>query len=886
MTVQAHVVSHTHWDREWYLTREQFRLRLVDLIDRVLERLESEEGFLFHLDGQTIVLEDYLEVRPEAEERLRRHVASGRLLVGPWYVMPDQFLVSGEALVRNLALGHRLAERFGGVMAVGYIPDPFGHVAQMPQLLRGFGLDSAVLWRGLGPGKAERWWDAPDGSRVLLLHLPTEGYCNALRLPLLPADEMAAAGGEVVRREAERSTTAHVLLMAGVDHVEPHDGLDDLVRALDALPGVEARLSTLPAYVTAARQAVRAGDTLEVVRGELRAGQEHAFLLPGVLSARVYLKQANASAQRELEHWAEPLSTFAWHGGGADYPQGLLDYAWRTLLQNHPHDSICGCSVDAVHEENLTRYARAQQAAEGVSNRALRALASQVDSPPEGAVRCVLAWTDGVAFRGVVEAALDLPHEGAEREGLEVPYVFVPPAQHVESITAPDGRPVPFQVLGDEEMVVYAMSRFEPPAALPARRLRLLLDAEVPPCGYTTLDVRFGPPAVVTVDDAVATREISLENALVRADVNGDGTLDLLDKRSGLRYRRCLELEDGGDVGDEYTFCPPARDRLVTGGRVRTVRVIESGPLRAGLRVELALAVPSAAADDRRSRSAEPVEVPVTMDVRLAAGSPRVDVTLRVDNRAADHRLRVTLPTGTQRAPTVRADSAFALVERPPFAPPAPAGAKEDPAGTAPLLSLVDVGDEHGGMTLVADGLAEYEVLAGEEARLALTLLRCVGFLSRGDLATRRGHAGPGLPTPGAQCPGTHTFRFAFVPRSGPPAPAELFATARAFLSPPRLFAHAGGTGRLPRSLTFGAVAGDLVLSACKRADGNDTVVIRAFNPAPTEGRASVWLAPGATLHRLDLLERRQEALPAEDGRAPVTVAPHGIVTLELAPRR
>ncbi|HET8646676.1 MAG TPA: alpha-mannosidase, partial [Vicinamibacteria bacterium] len=269
MSLGVHVVAHTHWDREWYLTHEQFRLRLVDLCDRVLDLLEADPAFTFHLDGQTVVLEDYLEIRPQQEERLRRHVASGRLLVGPWYVMPDQFLVSGEALVRNLARGHRVAARFGSAMPAGYIPDPFGHVAQMPQILRGFGLDSAILWRGFAGPRAEYAWEAPDGSRVLLLHLPEDGYCNALWLPLVPPEEMPGRAAEVLAREAGRTAVGQVLLMAGVDHVEPHPRLADLLRWLSRQPGVSAGLSTLPAYVSAVHAAAGNGTELEIVRGEL-----------------------------------------------------------------------------------------------------------------------------------------------------------------------------------------------------------------------------------------------------------------------------------------------------------------------------------------------------------------------------------------------------------------------------------------------------------------------------------------------------------------------------------------------------------------------------------------------------------------------------------------
>jgi alpha-mannosidase len=279
-----HIISHTHWDREWYLTYEQFRLRLVGLIDRLLDLLESQPDFeFFHLDGQTIVLEDYLELRPHNEPRLRRLIAAGRILVGPWYDMPDEFLVSGESIVRNLARGHRLARRFGTPMPVGYLPDLFGHVAQMPQILRNFALDNAILWRGFGGPRAEYWWEAPDGSRVLMMHLPPEGYCNATRVHLKP-ESMLERTRSAIEREAARTSVGEVLLMNGVDHVEPHPVIPELARTVSQALGVAVRHSTLPAYVDAVRRAVQNGkaESLEVVRGELRGGEDYANLLPGV----------------------------------------------------------------------------------------------------------------------------------------------------------------------------------------------------------------------------------------------------------------------------------------------------------------------------------------------------------------------------------------------------------------------------------------------------------------------------------------------------------------------------------------------------------------------------------------------------------------------------
>src|SRR5215831_5154534 len=182
------VVPHTHWDREWYLTFQQFRMKLVDTVDAVLETLESDPAFsFFMLDGQTIVLEDYLEIRPENAGRLETLARQGRVLVGPWYLQPDEFLVGGESLIRNLQVGFRMGEAYGGVMPIGYVPDTFGHIAQLPQILRGFGLDNAVFWRGVPPEitTAPFRWAAPDGSEVLTLWLNDEfGYSNAAMLPL------------------------------------------------------------------------------------------------------------------------------------------------------------------------------------------------------------------------------------------------------------------------------------------------------------------------------------------------------------------------------------------------------------------------------------------------------------------------------------------------------------------------------------------------------------------------------------------------------------------------------------------------------------------------------------------------------------------------------
>ncbi|HVR72077.1 MAG TPA: glycosyl hydrolase-related protein [Vicinamibacteria bacterium] len=907
--LEVHVVSHTHWDRERRLTREQFRLRLVELIDGVLDLMDADPRFQsFHLDGQTIVLDDYLEVRPEQAERLRRRIAERRVLVGPWYVMPDEFLVSGEALVRNLALGHRQAARFGSAMSVGYLPDPYGHVAQMPQILAHFGVQSAVLWRGFDGARAEYWWEAPDGTRALLLHLPPEGYTNAARLPLLSAEEMRARSAAVIAREGARSAVGQVLLMAGADHVEPHPALTGFVARLADEPGVRARLSSLPAYVDAVRGALKArgaGNGLETVRGELRGGEGYAPLMPGVLSTRVYLKQANARVEGELERWAEPVSAMAWLGGSG-YPGGLLGNAWKTLLQNQPHDSIAGAGADAVHDENVVGFARARQAAEGITERALAALGRQVEAPTAGALRLIAVNGAAEAFTGVVDGVVELPFESAEpgrtvgRELLDQPMPLVSRSAAITAVTDGDGRPVSFQLLSVEEGLAHLTSRYETPWPVRVRRMHLALWAEeVPAGGYTSFDVHLSEaaatPFVPRPAGAVSAGDRWLENAWLRVDAGDDGTLVVRDKRTGMVYRRCGELEDTGDVGDAYAYCPPAEDLRVAGTQARpvAVRLLASGPLRAMLGIELELPVPAQASADGRARSDERVGLPVSLRVGLDAGSGRVSWAAAVDNRARDHRLRVLFAAGAAVVATVRADSAFAVVERPAWRAPVEAPRLEATVSTAPMQSLVEAGDLSCGASVLADGLAEYEIVPGDGARIAVTLLRCVGALSREGLATRpAGHAGPALPTPGAQCPGRHEFRLAFEPRAAPPSAAALLRSARSWLHPPRLAPAAAG-GRWPARLSLisvtseGPAGGAAVVSALKKTDDRESLLLRLFNPGGEEVRVRVRCAlPIARAFAVDFLERTQQEIPAAQGQVSLALPGGRVQTVELVPDR
>jgi len=404
------VVPHTHWDREWYRTHEQFRYRLLRLVDRLLDLLDADPAYRhFTLDGQAVIAEDYLEVRPGARERLAKRVREGRLLVGPWYVLPDEWLVSGEALIRNLRLGLDRAEALGGAMRLGYVPDQFGHVGQLAQIFAGFGFDAAVLWRGVGADvdRTPFTWEAPDGTRLLCVYLP-QGYGNAAQLPVDDPEALSRRLRLAVAGLQPFAATRSLLLMNGADHLEPQPGLPAALEAAAAELGMTAEIGTLPAYVERAR--AEAPADLPVHRGELRSGLR-APLLPGCASARAPQKRADFANDRLLTRVVEPLATWlGWLGGEPD-PE-VLEHAWRVALENHPHDSICGCSVDAVHEQMDTRFARVREIAEAHRDRIAAELGARVGVPPaafgRGAREPLFAWNPGAGGRCLVDAELAL----------------------------------------------------------------------------------------------------------------------------------------------------------------------------------------------------------------------------------------------------------------------------------------------------------------------------------------------------------------------------------------------------------------------------------------------------------------------------------------------
>lgn len=860
----VHYVLSSHWDREWYQTFQDFRRRLVRLMDRALDDIESEviKG-AFTTDGQTILIEDYLEVRPERRAQVERFIQQGRLKLGPWYVLPDEWLVSGEAIIRNLLLGRQQARDLGGVPSdAGFVCDLFGHISQLPQIFKNFGIEVAFIWRGIEPrAKAHLKWRGADGSELLCYRFGRSGYCDyALDVRRTGCHTEAFDGQQALadlslflEKETARTDTQPLLVFDGADHLE-YD-TDHYAVLLSQKPSAEFpwRIvhSTLDAYI--ADLLASGGEIEETVEGELReaarlpAEADHQWLIPGVLSSRVWIKQANAACQSLLTQWAEPFSALASLVAEAPPPHGYLDVAWKWLLQNHPHDSICGCSIDAVHEDMKYRFAQCEQIATAQVDESLERIAAAIPGElSDKEVRVLVANPLPRPVEQVVEVTLQIPeHWGCFQEffGFEPKPAFrVFDAQEKE---------LPWQLLSQQ--MQRKKLRAHPqkfPQSFKTNDVRVALRLKVPALGYTMLTVREGayaepkarspiPRSILPVRHAsvpgLASSERSMENAFLAVVIESNGTLTLTDKRNGQTYSRLLTFEDRADIGDGWYYGPAVNDRcFVSTAAQAEVALLHDGPELCEFLISTSLRLPESFDFDQGARSARTAALNIETYVALRADADRLELRIRVDNTVKDHRLRVLFPTAATTASHYFADSAFDAVKRPIALPADNAVARELTMETTPQQSWTAVcgqsaaGAAWRGLAVVSEGLMESAVQDLPERPLALTLLR----------ATRRTVLTDGEPE--GQIQGAHEFRCWLAPQLGEVPDFRALCEAgqqlaagfrvaqfqREDIAMYRLRAEAVA----PLESSLLELEGEAVLSSIRQIDG--ALEVRVFNPS------------------------------------------------------
>ena len=781
-----------YWARDTLVTYEIGRARLLDLMEAVSQQMREDADFQLMTGGESALMADVAELRPDLQALLVVYNAAGRLTLGPWYIQPEPMLVSGEALIRNLLAARASTERYYGITLAdtAMMTATAGYPAQLPQILRGFDIDSVIIEGGTG--KAAFRWQAPDGSGVLALNIvPTQPFAfNDDTLLLLPYGQKA--DGESI-------------------------ALADLIQ-----------------------------NTRHLV-SETLTGQAQDDFHSGVLSNRLYLKQTNTHLQAQLTHHAEPLLALALTHGRLHTPvnlRGLLGHSWRKLLRNQP--ALTGASSDNAHIEHEARFKQVGDVNQHIIHESLRALPGD-PGHKAGDETAIVVWNphNWQALQ-IVEVALTLP-EGryparlTDVEDRDIPFVWT--SNHLSF--AADVPPVGY--------TTYTLHLTESPES----------SAPSPESG-TSITHALGDETLAIVNDQVVWRHVEpaiiKEGEVVRENVNIDQAVDL------------LRFFDGGDAGDAFSYCPPMPDIVAEAsllGRVEIerTRLYERMILRHRLRV-----APSLTVERGRVRGVKALEMTTT--ATLYHHVPGIYFRTSFENTVEDHRLRVHLRTGLNSA-EVLTGSAFGLVKR-------KINHHEAADNSQPMRDVCAVDNGSETMALLARGLPEYEAITENgQVTLALTLLRAVGWRSRDDLQTRRGAIEPMIATPDAQCqrPMTADYALMLLPSNDS---AALLRAGQLYNAPLLAFQYAE---RPPQSQhSYLTVDSDqLLLTALKPPDSGNGWVVRLLNP--TDKAVSTHLQPAMGLKSaqiLNLAEEPQGAITLEEGRIPVTVAPHQLLTLLL----
>ncbi|MCK6017671.1 alpha-mannosidase [Enterococcus faecium] len=889
MKKKVYIISHSHWDREWYMAYEQHHMRLIELIDDLLELFEVDPSFnSFHLDGQTIILDDYLQVRPEKRQAIQQAINEGKLRIGPFYILQDDFLISSESNVRNMLIGMEESRKWGTPVMLGYFPDTFGNMGQTPQLMKQAGISAAAFGRGVKPigfdnqvleaenyssQYSEMWWKGPDQTAIFGL-LFANWYSNGNEIPV--EKEAALAFWKQKLADAEQyASTNHLLMMNGVDHQPVQKDISKAIHLANELfPDYEFIHSNFTDYLEAVQKDVP--EDLGSVEGELTSQETDGwYTLANTASARVYLKQWNTKVQRQLENITEPLATIAYEVSG-NYPHNQLDYAWKTLMQNHPHDSICGCSVDSVHREMIPRFEKADEVGKYLAQDSLEQLTAAIDTTgfPKDSFPFVIVNTAGMDKTGEAEITIELERkrfaEGIPEQLYQELENLPKRKYHVETKS---GATIP--AILSEETVQFGYDlpkdRFRVPYMVKMIKVTLPLE-NMPAFSWETFALVEGEAKAEEKETMIHQSGRIIENGPLHLTIEKNGTITMEDRKNKRKLNNLHIFEDIGDIGNEYIFKQPFYDQPILSSNKENseVKVLVDTPEIAKISILQEMEIP-VSADERlekeqqmvvefryrkaeRSKEKRILQIKTIMTIRK--DSKKIDFETTLDNQMKDHRLRVLFPTKLH-VEHHEADSIFEVVKRPNHV----SKSWENPTNPQHQQAFVNIHDEEYGVTVGNFGLNEYEVT--EDGQIAVTLLRSVGEL--GDWGY--------FPTPEAQCLGEHRFNYSIELHG----PEEKFSTylhayaAQIPFSTQQIKHHEGTLISKQQYLTIKSET--FAITALKRSKFNDKVIVRGFNMSSHLEKLEITKDNGKTVI-LNLLEE-----PTKQAVVPI-IQPYEIRTI------
>ncbi|OMO30098.1 alpha-mannosidase [Vibrio sp. 10N.222.47.A9] len=827
-TSRVHITPHMHWDREWYFTTEESRILLVNNMEEIMNRLESDPEYKYYvLDGQTAVLEDYFAIKPENTERVKALVEAGKLIIGPWYSQTDTMQVSGESIVRNMMYGIRDCMKFGDAMKIGYLPDSFSMSSQLPMIYNGFDITRAMFWRGCserhGTNKTEFLWQSNDGSEVTAQVLPL-GYAIG---KYLPQDEegLRARLDKYFPVLEKPSVTKDILLPNGHDQMPIQK---DIFEVMDKLREIYPdREFSMSRFEEVFEKVEAARDQLDTIKGEFNDGK-YMRVHRTISSTRMDIKLIHAEIENKIVNILEPLASIAWTLG-FEYHHGLIEKMWKESMKNHAHDSIGCCCSDKVHAEILNRYILADDMATNLIHFYKRKI---VDHMPdrEGCDKLAMFNLSPYEREEVVNTTITIRAQEFS--------IFDENENPVEYFIQDKRQIDPGKV--DRQIVHYG--NYDP-----FMEFDIQIKRSVPAMGFTTLHIQGNEKGAVKVAEQ---KDYLLENEYYRINVNDNGTLTIFDKETEQVFDQVLRLEDGSDDGDEYDYSPSRQEWLLYSDEFPVETSIDHQGFQSVANIAFRMNVP-ANLTEREERTGQNGFVEAQCQVVLKQGSRRIEVRMELDNQADDHRVRVLVPTPFV-SETVVADNQFGCITRPTNDPAMAVWEeekwKEAPVPVYQLMNFAALENGKAGMAIMSNGLREFEVIAsqGDENRdtFALTLFRGIGVLGKEELLLRPGRpSGIKIPTPDSQVRGKLVCEFTLCGFSGNHIDANVMAQARDNVTqiecynkiPYNAMKLNVGEQNLPMSFSLlSKQQSGAVLSVLKKAEDEDALVMRVYNPAET----------------------------------------------------
>ncbi|MFC1676957.1 alpha-mannosidase [Planctomycetota bacterium] len=935
----AYIVAHTHWDREWRYPLWETQLMLIDFMDELIDVLESGKYAGFVLDGQVVPVLDYLKLKPEMTEPIKALVKSGKLQIGPWLLLPDEYPVDGEAMVRNLLWGNRKAKELGCVFNVGYTSFGWGQTAQLPQIYAGFGIDIAMVGKQISKARApesEFLWRSPDGSELLATRYGKTGRANfyfKLHLTALfgidyegpnwaydwsnggiayhsaDADQAEqdhqrldaptkwhpeAITPELIEKlwasTDESVIDEHRLMMNGCDYTNPQPMVTEMIERINEVdpdPDRKWVQATMPQFIKLMKKSIDQ-TKLKVVKGELRDGPAGS-LTGNAITTSLYLKRLNKKAQNLLIRFAEPMSVLA-AAAGASYPNALIEKAWEYLLYSHPHDSINGVSQDKTSRDVFHRLDQVIDLSQSLGNRAMKELIKRIDLAEFNDDDVLVVVFNSLPYprSQVVDANINMPDEKPRNQN----WVAYSPPGGIQMFDA-KGKAVGTQWQGstDETYCVAEMHTRAFPFNCERHQISFNT-GKIPAGGYKVFRAAYAKDSNVkgiARNDSVSRTDTLLkspnviENEFLSIEMNHNGTFDMTDRTIGTNFNSLNYYEDRGEHGDYWVNKRPMFDQVHTSlGCNARIYSEQSGPLQATLVSEITMSLPKRGDKANQKRSDELADLKIKTSVTLRAGQKFAEVNVEFENRHEDHYLRAMFPTRLSKATHADAGGHF-IVDHRPIRPQGPDTETIWPdMATQPQNNFIDVSDGKTGIAFLNDSLGEYEVLDNDERTVALSLLRSVKNWICTE--TRVGSSFPSQK--GGQSLGSHSIRYALQPHAGNWLQGDIALAAEFFNVAPRVVQTRKHKGQLPgtENSLFSVHNDTLRFSTLKKTEDRKTFIIRLYNPTAQTQKAMIKLAPKITAAwQTDLNEKRMNKLnPAKAGYVSVTAEPYKIITIEI----